>query len=190
MNLRGPEILIVIALAGLAIWLLVIKPRSRLRQDQSTSRRATAIQQPVLPSPTDGLGAQAGASEVAAGNAEAPPVQAAWTGYRRADNTFHGSLGTVVQYATLALSDLGWPITGTSEMARTLTFETPMSMGSWSGITGTLSFFEVGPNVWRVSGAGKQNVRGAQLVALDMGGANNAINRLLIKMQAVAPVLD
>jgi len=189
MRLPGPEILIVIALAALAIWLLVVKPRSRLRQDQSVSRKATAVQQPILPSSTEGAGVPAGASKVADGNSGAPPTQSAWAGYRRADNTFHGSLGTVVQYATLALSDLDWPITGTSEMARTLTFETPRSMGSWSGVTATLSFFEVAPNVWRVSGAGKQNVRGAQLVALDMGGSTNTVNRVLIKMQAVAPAL-
>jgi len=138
-----------------------------------------AIQQPVI-------GAADGLPKVASTD----PLDSGLVGYRRADNTFHGTLGTVVQYAMLALNDLKWTVTGTSEMTRTLTFETPVSMGSWSGITVTLSFFEVAPNVWRVSGAGKQNVRGAQLAALDLGGSDRTVNRVLIKMHAVAPALD
>ncbi len=181
-NFRGPEILILIALVALAVWLLFIRPSSRRRKDEAVSLRVQAIRQPVIDSaaPIDQQSEVTSADTSAAGH----------IGYRRADNTFHGSLGTVVQYATLAINDLQWTITGASEMTRTLTFETRMSVSSWSGLTVTLSFFEVAPNVWRVSGSGKSNVRGAQLVAPDLlGSVQTAIARVLTKMQAVAPAI-
>lgn len=182
-NLLGPEVLIVLVLVGLVVWLLFFRPRRQLKSDQSAGGRVDRIIKPVILDPVE----PAQPTDQATTPLSAPGGRA---GYRRSDNTFHGPLNVVVQYATLAIHDLGWTVMGASEMTQTITFETRMSMGSWSGVTCTLSFFQVAPNVWRVTGSGKQNVRGAQLVAIDLGRAEATANRAIIKMIALAPPLD
>ena len=109
------------------------------------------------------------------------------SGYCPADDTFRGTLRQVVQYAVQAIQGLRWTVVNANEMTQSITFETKMSWGSWSGVTCTLAFAEVAPGSWRVSGAGKQNVRGAQLVAIDLGEANSKARKAIAQMKQVAP---
>jgi hypothetical protein len=92
--------------------------------------------------------------------------------------------------AVRAVQTLGWTVMSASETASMLTFETKMSMGSWSGVTCSLTFHEMAPGVWRITGTGKQNVRGSQLVALDMGEASRKAMKAIEKMQALAPQIS
>jgi hypothetical protein len=108
-------------------------------------------------------------------------------GYRRLDGTFHGSLRQIFQLAVQSVQALKWTVVNASDVAQTLTFETKISFGSWSGVTCTLSFTEVEPNVWRVSGSGKQNVRGGQLIALDLGESQSKAQKAIDQMIRTAP---
>ena len=103
--------------------------------------------------------------------------------YNQADDTFTGSVSLIAKLALKAVQDLGWTIDQVNDSVGLVTFQTKMSWGSWSGITGTLSFEEVRQNVFRVKGSGKQNVRGGQLGALNIGNeaqkkADKAIDRM------------
>lgn len=68
-----------------------------------------------------------------------------------------------------AVQQLGWKVDTVNEAVGLVSFQTGMSWGSWSGISGTLQVEPVGPGAFRVMGAGKQNVRGGQLFALNIG---------------------
>ena len=118
-----------------------------------------------------------------ADSASAPTV----FGYRSSDETFHGDLKQLMQLASRAINEFRWTITGANEFTQSLTFETKISWGSWSGVTCTLTFFEVQPGVWQVSGTGKQNVRGAQLAAIDLGESGRKAAKAIQRMRELAP---
>ncbi len=89
----------------------------------------------------------------------------------------------MVKLAMRAVQELGWQIQQANENVGLVTFETGISWGSWSGVTCSLNIDEVGPNIFRVYGTGKQNLRGGQLIAMNIGGeaqgkANAAIERM------------
>ena len=89
----------------------------------------------------------------------------------------------MVKLAMHAIQDLGWKLDNANETLGMVTFETGMSWGSFSGVACSLTIEETGENEFRVSGTGKQNVRGGQLVALDLfgearGKATKAISRM------------
>ncbi|MGE0229785.1 MAG: hypothetical protein AB7U23_14870 [Dehalococcoidia bacterium] len=63
-------------------------------------------------------------------------------------------------------------------------FETGMSWGSFSGVSCTVTLEERGDHTFAARGTGKQNVRGGQIVALDLFGearkrAQKVINRMI-----------
>lgn len=115
------------------------------------------------------------------------PAPAMAFGYRAADDTFHGDLKQLMQLASRAIIENKWTITGANEFTQSITFETKISWGSWSGVTCTLTFFENGPGVWKVSGSGKQNVRGAQLAAIDLGESGRKAAKAIQRMRELAP---
>lgn len=100
---------------------------------------------------------------------------------------FQGSLGQVMRLAMQAVQRKGWTVVQANETLGFLVFETKMSMGSWSGVTCTLTFQEVSPTWWRVSGSGKQNVRGGQLLAMDLGEAGRKAAKAVAMMASLAP---
>lgn len=110
-------------------------------------------------------------------------------GYRASDNTFHGSLAQLMPLAVRAVQSFGWTVTGANETASMLTFETKVSWGSWSGITCSLTFHEMAPGIWRVTGTGKQNLRGRQAFTMDMGESSGKVMKAIGKMKALAPKL-
>ena len=116
----------------------------------------------------------------------APPA-AEPVGYSAGDDTFRGDLRQVMQFAVRAIQDLRWTVVSANDLTQSLTFETKMSWGSWSGVTCTLHFAEVAPGRWRASGSGKQNVRGGQLVAIDFGEAASKARKAIDRMKQVAP---
>jgi hypothetical protein len=92
-------------------------------------------------------------------------------------------MSLLVKLAMRAVQELGWKLENANENLGMVTFETGMSWGSWSGVSCSLNIEQVSENQFRVAGTGKQNVRGLQLVALNIGGeaqgrAQKAINKM------------
>jgi hypothetical protein len=86
-----------------------------------------------------------------------------------------------------AVQELGWKLDQVNESLGMVTFQTGMSWGSWSGVSCSLNIEEVSPNTFRVKGTGKQNVRGGQLFALDLGGeAQGRARKAIDKMAELA----
>ncbi|QZH75369.1 MAG: hypothetical protein JY451_01715 [Erythrobacter sp.] len=63
---------------------------------------------------------------------------------------------------------------GDDFIMRTATFTTGVTMGSWSGVSGTISWDETAPYRFKVTGHGKQNVQGGQVVAMNLFDEANA----------------
>lgn len=120
----------------------------------------------------------------------APTVSMVKFGYRAFDDTFHGTADQLFQLAAFSIQQLGWTVVSASEVANTVTFETKMSFGSWSGVTCTITFVPLSPGQWRVAGTGKQNVRGGQLVALDFGESSQKVAKAIERMRQLAPPLS
>ena len=103
--------------------------------------------------------------------------------YDRDTDTFAGTMALMVKLAMRAVQELGWKLDNVNETLGLVTFQTGMSWGSWSGVSCSLNIQDVGENKFRVTGTGKQNLRGGQFIALDLfgeaeGRAARAINRM------------
>ncbi len=114
------------------------------------------------------------------------PHAAMVVGYDRATCRFSGTLTLVVKLAMRAVQHLGWTITEVNEAVGFVGFQTPRSMGSWSGISGSLNIDEISPGQFKVVGTGKQNVSGMQLGALDLGEAKRKAEKAISKMKELA----
>lgn len=105
----------------------------------------------------------------------------------QASETFRGSKREIIQLAIRAVQAKGWKLGTVNEGIGLVSFETGISLGSWSGIEGTLILEEIGPNAVRVSGTAKQNLRGGQVAAFDIGGeAQQAVRSAIDQMRALA----
>lgn len=114
-----------------------------------------------------GCGAPVSAVAGAQAQSQRPPVR---VGYNRETDSFSGTMAMVVKLAMRAIQQLGWKIDDANENLGFITFQTGISWGSWSGVSGSISIEETEPGSFKASGAGKQNVRGSQLIALNIGG--------------------
>lgn len=85
--------------------------------------------------------------------------------YNATTDTFRGTMVLLVKLAMSAVQSFGWKLNQANENLGLVTFETGMSFGSWSGVSGSLNIEEIGPNSFKITGTGKQNVRGGQLGA-------------------------
>lgn len=107
--------------------------------------------------------------------------------YDRKSDTCRGTVVSVVRLAMRAVESLGWKLDQVNESVGLVTFQTGISWGSWSGISCSLTIEELAPNSIRVTGAGKENLRGGQLIALNLGGeAQGKARKAIEKMQALA----
>jgi zinc-ribbon domain len=107
--------------------------------------------------------------------------------YNRDTDTFTGTMILMVKLAMQAVQALGWKLDTANEALGLVTFETGMSWGSFSGISCSLNIEQVSPNTFRVTGSGKQNVRGGQLVAFNIGGeAQGRARKAIEKMRQLA----
>ena len=120
---------------------------------------------------------------IATSNAVQPTVVT----YVRESDTFSGTMALMVKLAMRAVQDLEWKIDQVNESVGMVTFQTGMSWGSWSGVLGSLTINEVGPNAFRVTGTGKQNVSGLQLAAPNFGGeAQGKARKVIERMKEMA----
>jgi hypothetical protein len=94
----------------------------------------------------------------------------------------------IVKLAMRAVQELGWKLENANEALGLVTFETGITWGSWSGVSCSLNIEGVGENRFRVTGTGKQNVRGGQVLAVNLfGEAQGRASKAINKMKELAP---
>jgi hypothetical protein len=114
------------------------------------------------------------------------PSPTASTSPQTTGEIFRGTKPEVIRLAIRAIQSKGWKLEQVNESVGIVSFETTMSLGSWSGVAANLIIEDAGPNAFRVSGTAKQNVRGGQLAAFDIGGeAQGVIREAIAAMRAV-----
>ena len=107
--------------------------------------------------------------------------------YNSKSDTFYGTMSLIVKLAMKAIQEHGWTIEQANENVGLVTFKTGISWGSWSGVTGSLNISEISENTFKVTGTGKQNVSGGQLVAMNIGNeAKNKAKKVIKTMQRLA----
>jgi hypothetical protein len=106
--------------------------------------------------------------------------------YDSRDDSFSATMPLMMKLAMKAIQALGWKLDNANESIGLVTFQTGMSWGSFSGVSCSLNIEETEENRFRVTGAGKQNLRGAQLVALDFGEAKGRALKAVQKMKELA----
>jgi DNA-directed RNA polymerase subunit RPC12/RpoP len=118
----------------------------------------------------------------------APPIpKLEQVKYEASTDTFKGTSLQVAKLAMRAIQALGWKLDNVNETLGLVTFETGMTLGSWSGVSGSLSIEEVAENQFRLTGTAKQNLRGGQFVALNLfGEAQGKVNQVFQKMRELA----
>ena len=107
--------------------------------------------------------------------------------YNPANNSFNGTMTILVKLAMRAVQELGWKLENVNENIGMVNFETGISWGSWSGVACSLNIEEIAANQFRVTGTGKQNLRGGQLGAFNIGGeAQGRVQKAIDKMKELA----
>jgi hypothetical protein len=103
------------------------------------------------------------------------------------EGQFVGTSTMIIELAKKALNRLNYRVDATDAAGGTVTFTTGVTMGSWSGVSGTISWLETKPYRFKVSGSGKQNVKGGQMVALNLfDEANGKANNVVAEMERLA----
>lgn len=100
-----------------------------------------------------------------------------------ADGEFRATKSMMANLAASAIQACSYRVDSADEASGTVTFTTGMTMGSWTGVSGTIIYREVSPYLFEVTGAAKQNVQGGQVVALDLfsearGKVDNVIREM------------
>jgi len=107
--------------------------------------------------------------------------------YNPSDDTFAGTTALLVKLAMRAIQELGWKLESANENLGLVTFETGMTWGSWSGVSCSLNIEQVSPNNFRLIGTAKQNVRGGQILAVNLfGEAQGKARKAIDKMKELA----
>ncbi|HEY0148663.1 MAG TPA: zinc ribbon domain-containing protein [Allosphingosinicella sp.] len=100
---------------------------------------------------------------------------------------FNGTKALLTRLAVKAVQSLNYKVDAADEAAGLVSFTTGMTWGSWSGVSGSIVFEEVGRYTFRASGRGKQNVKGGQLIALNLfDEANGKVRNVIEEMRRLA----
>ena len=106
--------------------------------------------------------------------------------YDEKSDAFTGTMPTMLNLARTTVEKIGWEIVNEDSKEGLIVFETGISWGSWNGISGTIKINKVN-NSYKVSGKGKQIVRGLQIAAFDLfGEANKKVEKVLVEMKKIA----
>ena len=107
--------------------------------------------------------------------------------YDSSTDTFNGTMSLIVKLAMKAIQEHGWTLDQANDNVGLVTFKTGMSWGSWSGVTGSLNITETAPNIFSITGTGKQNLSGGQIVAMNIGNeAKNKARKVIETMKRLA----
>lgn len=86
---------------------------------------------------------------------------------------FNATKAQIEAHAVKAIQSLNYKVDGVDSASGLVKFTTGMTWGSWSGVSGSVYLLQDEPNWFTVSGTAKQNVRGGQIVAIDLFGESN-----------------
>jgi len=93
----------------------------------------------------------------------------------------------LTRHAVKAVQSLNYKVDSADEASGLVSFTTGMTWGSWSGVSGSIYLEEVEPHRFRATGNAKQNLRGGQIIALDLGGeAKGKVNKVIEEMHRLA----
>jgi DNA-directed RNA polymerase subunit RPC12/RpoP len=107
--------------------------------------------------------------------------------YDSKSDTFYGTMNLLVKLSMKAIQEHGWTLEQANDSIGLVTFKTGMTWGSFSGVSGSLNISEVSSNTFKISGTGKQNVSGGQLMAMNIGNeAKNKAKKVINTMQKLA----
>lgn len=116
-----------------------------------------------------------------------PALKPSTVVYNQETDTFTGTMFLVVKLGMRSIQELGWKLDQVNETLGLVTFQTGISWGSWSGISCSINIEEVSTNSFSVTGSGKQNVRGTQILALNLFGEAESKARIAIdRMKSLA----
>lgn len=100
---------------------------------------------------------------------------------------FLGTKAMVVGLAVKAIQKCNYKVDSADEASGVVVFTTGMTMGSWSGVSGSIYIEEISPYRFQVSGNAKQNVKGGQVFALDLfSEAKGKIQKVKEQMLLIA----
>lgn len=115
------------------------------------------------------------------------PRQAIKASFESKSGTFGGSKPLLVRLAVKSIIDIGWRVDSSDEASGLVSFTTGMTWGSFSGVSGTIFVEETQPGRFSVSGTGKQNIRGGQLIAPNLfNEANKKVAKVVDRMKQLS----
>lgn len=107
--------------------------------------------------------------------------------YDSKTDSFTGTMNLLVKLAMKAIQEKGWTLENVNENTGLVTFKTSISWGSWSGVYCSLNIAEVSPFTFQITGTGKQNIGGNQLVAFNIGNeAQSKAKKAIETMKSLA----
>ena len=98
-------------------------------------------------------------------------------------NKFNATQQQIMNLAANCIRACGYTLTGANDSLGLLAFETGITFGSWSGASCSIQVQQHEPFWFTADGAGKQNVRGAQLLAIDFGETKSIVKRVITTMK-------
>ena len=100
------------------------------------------------------------------------------------EGVFKSTKSMLIDVAVKAIQSTRYKVDQVNEGAGIIAFTTGMTFGSWSGVSASLILTETAPFTFTVTGSAKQNVRGGQLVALDLfGEAKSKVDKVIREME-------
>ena len=126
-------------------------------------------------------------------NCGAPVTAPSGSGYEPDKVSLDGEVlvGTkplLIKLAVRAIQSLNWRVDSADEASGLVSFTTGVTWGSWSGVSGSVYFDEIAPNRFHATGSAKQNVKGGQLVAMDLfGEAKSKVQKVVDEMRRLIP---
>ncbi|HEY0014293.1 MAG TPA: hypothetical protein VGB79_15730 [Allosphingosinicella sp.] len=123
-----------------------------------------------------------GAPIAAAAEAGDAPAKVSTNG-----DCFRATRALLTRHAVKAVQSLNYKVDSADEASGLVSFTTGMTWGSWSGVSGSIYLEEIEPYKLRATGNAKQNVKGGQLIALDIGGeAKGKVTKVIEEMRRLA----
>ena len=109
--------------------------------------------------------------------------------FDKATGQFSGTKALLARLAVKAIVDIGWRVDASDEGTGLVSFTTGMTWGSFSGVSGSIVVEEVAASQFRVTGSGKQNIRGGQLIAPNLfNEANKKVEKVIERMKQLSAV--
>lgn len=109
--------------------------------------------------------------------------------YNRESDTFFGTIHLLVKLAMRSIQEHGWTLEQANDNIGLVTFKTGITWGSWSGVSCSLNIEEVSQRTFRITGTGKQNISGGQLIALNIGNeAQSKARKVIETMKKLANI--